>query len=134
MAELDLRALSAPLNQLKDDLKKAYQKLDKQWAQITNCLCESPIPTSVGYHYGTSPDDDELYYLQWRKLAGKWRICKTRYALTADEYGEPTHEEIDVVPIEEWSGSDRLDMLKHVPGLFDEAARTTKQFISEALS
>ena len=131
MVNLDLRKLSAPIEALRPQLDEAYDRLDLKWAEIVNCLKSLPIPTSVSYTYSEDPG---MHYesLCWQKWNGKFRICHKSHLYHGGQ--NPHHEsdfDVTTTPYEEWSGQRRIDMLEHVPGLFETAAKKTKEFIQK---
>ncbi|WP_428305001.1 hypothetical protein [Lacipirellula sp.] len=127
MSELDLEALAAPIEALRKDVKAAYTRLDAKWEAIAERLRKLPIPCTVSYKISENDNCDQSYRLDFRKHAGKKRICTGIY------YFNPNtgDEEVDVTPYEEWSGEQRVELLRHVPALFEEAAKAVKEFIQK---
>lgn len=129
MADLDLRKLSAPVEALRPKMDAAYKLLDEQWKAIAAQLSELPIPCPVTYFYWHDEDDPSSYAgIAWKKINGSRRICSITDNEETDRNGEPFCSEA-VTPYEEWSAEFRLEMLKHVPGLFKAAAKQTEEFI-----
>ena len=131
MVDIDLRKLSAPVEALRPALSDAYKRLDAQWAEIEKCLKALPIPCSVSFTY----DEDEWhpensYCLVWKKWNGKKRICTESHIFAP---GSNPYSDYDVTttPYDEWSGPQRINMLAHVPGLFQAAEKQTKEFIEQ---
>lgn len=131
MADLDLRTLSAPLEALRSKVDAAYRLLDEKWKAIAAQLSELPIPCSVSYTYSECEYDPTQYHtLEWRKLKGGKRICSVYNCTDMGRDGKP--EEIEnVTPFEEWSAEHKLEMLKHVPGLFNAAVKQTEAFVNK---
>jgi hypothetical protein len=129
MVNLDLRKLSAPIEALRPELSAAYKRLDSKWNEIAECLKALKIPSTVSYTFSTDEYGLDSYRLVWRKWSGTRRIC-----IEAHQCGFPPDPEADcevtVTPYEEWSGEQRIDMLDHVPGLFEAAAKVTEEFIA----
>lgn len=131
MVDFDLGALSAPIEALRSDVNEAYKRLDERWNEVSSALKKLPIPCPVS----TVVDQDESggfwsECLEWRKWKGSWRLCFVSY-----DFDNSRGEEIrEVVPYEEWSAEHRLNLLKHVPSLFNDAVKQTKEFISRAKS
>jgi hypothetical protein len=130
MADLDLCALSAPLEALRADVMAAYQRLDAKWQAVSQRLFSLPIPCNVSLVLRQDPECPiNCECLEFRKYRGKKRICLTTYEFEDTPYGP---DEIEtVVPFEEWSGEQRVRMLERVPELFSEATKRTAQFISD---
>ncbi len=129
MVDLDLRKLSAPIEELRPKLDAAYKRLDAQWGEIEACLKKLPIPCDVSYAYSEDPwQPEDCNCLEWKKWNGKKRICIVAYHINpqSSDYDETT------TPYDEWSGEQRIEMLEHVPGLFDAVAKQTKEFIDRA--
>ena len=128
MADLDLRTLSAPLEALRSKVDAAYKLLDEQWKAIAAQLSELPIPCSVSYTYWEDEHNPMRYStLDWRKMKGGKRLCTVYHYLEQGYEGDEEAE--DVTSYEEWSAELRLEMLKHVPGLFDAAVKQTEAFV-----
>lgn len=123
MVDLNLRELSAPIEALRPKVDAAYKLLDEQWKAIAAQLSELPIPCSIIHSYATNDDGSECYTLEWRKWKGSKRLC------TAVNFFNGQDELEDVTPFEEWGAEHKLEMLKHVPGLFKDAAVQTERFI-----
>ena len=131
MVKLDLRKLSAPVEALRPQLDDAYKRLDSKWAEIVACLKSLPIPTSISYTY-LSDEGMDYQCLCWKKWNGKNRICHEAHLFHGGQ--NPLHDsdfDVTTTPYEEWSGQRRIDMLNHVPGLFEAAADQTKEFIQK---
>jgi hypothetical protein len=130
MAKLDLRALSAPLEALQKDVKAAYSRLDTKWEEITTQLKKLSIPGAVSYVYSQDEDGDSeaLEFMKWK---GEKRICLASYTYRPNEHGDADFVRFGVTPIEEWSSKQRIEMLEHVPELFAEAVKVTKEFIKK---
>jgi hypothetical protein len=131
MVDIDLRKLSAPVEALRTELDDAYKRLDAKWAEIETVLKKLPIPCSVSFNYSDdewNPEDADC--LVWKKWNKKKRICIVyhRFNPGSNPYSD---YETTTVPYDEWSGQQRIDMLEHVPGLFEEAAKETKEFIEK---
>lgn len=131
MADFDLRALSAPIEALRRDVKAAYARLDERWDEIADEMKKLAIPCTVGYTFDANPYSDEYRRLEWRKLQGKKRFCITNYEPATNDQGD-FYETQDVKPYEEWSAEQRLIMLSHIPELFETAPKQIKQFIDKA--
>lgn len=130
MVKLDLRALSAPLENLRPEVASAYKRLDAQWEAITATLKKLPIPCDIGCVLYEAPEDHGCYsQLEWRKCQGKKKVCIVWHSRGNGPYGYEETEE--VTPYEEWSGGQRIEMLQHVPNLFVAAAKQTKEFIAK---
>jgi hypothetical protein len=129
MADFDLRSLSAPVEALRDDLVAAYQRLDAKWENIAKCLKALPIPCTVSFSYSFDEyhpaDSDDLV---WKKWNGKKRICIESCRFNPGGHSDSDYE-VTTVPYEEWSGPQRIEMLEHVPKLFEVAEKQTKAFI-----
>lgn len=131
MVSPDLRKLSAQLEAMRSDVDGAYKALDKKWQAVTDELKTLPIPCSVSFVIDRDPQDQEFYTtLEWRKWKGGKRICYVTHYLEMTPIGPEAAE--DITPYEEWGAELRLDMLKHVPALFEAAVRQTKAFIARA--
>lgn len=127
MSDLDLGALGAPIEALRDDVKAAYERVDAKWEAIIERLKSLPIPCAVSYCLWESDSCMESRCLEYRKYSGKKRICLTYYSIHSQS------EECDITPYDEWSGEQRVDMLKHVPNLFERATAQTKEFIAKTM-
>jgi hypothetical protein len=127
MSDLDLGALSAPIEALRDEVKAAYARLDAKWEAIAEQLRKLPIPGTVSATIWGDDSRYEFYCLDFRKHKGKKRICTAMYSFNS----QTGDEEIDVTPYEEWSGEQRVELLTHVPKLFAEAEKKTKEFIEK---
>ncbi len=131
MVELDLRKLSGPVEALRPALTEAYKRLDVQWAEVEKCLKTLPIPCSISYTYDVDEMGPENFScLVWQKWNGKKRICieVNIFAPNSNPYSD---YDITTTPYDEWSGQQRIDMLEHVPGLFEAAEKQTKEFIEK---
>jgi hypothetical protein len=130
MSDLDLRKLSAPIEALRADVKAAYERLDAKWSAITEQLRKLPIPFTVSHTLGQPPSNPEdRWCIEFRKYNGSKRICFTIYYGSNGPYG--WEEECDVTPYDEWSGEQRVEMLKYVPDLFEAAEKQVKEFIEQ---
>ena len=128
MAKLDLRALAAPLEALRPEVKAAYERLDTKWDEITKLLRKLPIPSDVSYVFDMDPEcPPDRVALEFRKHKGERRICIASYTYFASQHGEG--ESCGVTPFEEWSGEQRIKMLEYIPGLFAEAEKAIKAFL-----
>jgi len=128
MADLDLRRLSAPLEELRSEVDEAYKRLDGKWKAVAEYLNSVPIPCTVSFIIKQDPyDPTEVICLEWRKWKGSKRVCIASYFLDCDV--DVPQEAESVIPFDEWSGEQRVDMLKHVPALFQAAVKQTKAFI-----
>lgn len=129
MDALDLRELSAPLENLRSDVEAAYKRLDEQWDKVSKELAKLPIPVDVDFTYYCESHGNHWVNLSWRKWKGKKRIC----IVSHHEGNGPDGYEIEeiVTPYEEWGGELRISMLQHVPKLFDAAIEQTKAFIAK---
>ena len=126
MVDLDLKALSAPLEALRHEVDAAYKYLDERWEEVTEQLKKLPIPCAVSYTWDSDDYDPEQFMtLDWRKWKGSKRVCIVSH--TYDRYHDVAGEE--VTPYDEWSAEQRAAMLKHVPGLFESAVKQTKAFV-----
>ena len=129
MVDLNLRKLSAPIEALRSDVDAAYKRLDSQWKAIAKQLSKLPIPCTVGHTFDQNAYGPECTALEWRKWKGSKRICIVSYFVENTPDGpEDTWQ---VTPYEEWSGEQRLAMLRHVPALFEAAEKQTKKFVSQ---
>jgi hypothetical protein len=127
MADIDLQALAAPIESLKNDLLRAYSELDQKWEAVANTLRSLVIPGDVAFMYWDSHDGSEQHAcLEWRKWKGSRKLCVVHYTSYCDDDG-------NVVPYEEWSGYQRLHLLQYVPKLFQRAEEATKQFIAKVV-
>jgi len=130
MVDFDLRKLSAPIEALRSDVDAAYKRLDERWDAVAKALKALPIPCDVGYTF-----DEDVYHpenhvrLEWRKWKGKKRLCIVSCYVEMTPFG-PEDAEI-VTPYEEWGGEQRIDLLEHVPKLFEAAAEQTKAFVAK---
>ena len=125
MADFDLKALAAPIESLKSDLLSAYSELDKSWEAVANSLRSLAIPGDIAFMYWHCDGGTEQNAcLEWRKWKGSRRLCVVHYSCYSDEDG-------NVVPYEEWSGHQRLNLLQYVPKLFLRAEEVTKDFIAK---
>lgn len=130
MVELNLRELSAPIEALRPEVSEAYKRLDAKWAQIAECLNELPIPCPISYTYDECDWDPENFAcLSWKKWNGKRRVCKEVHFF--DPNRPHSNYEITTTPYDEWSGEQRAELLKHVPGLFKAAEAQIKKFIEQ---
>lgn len=130
MVNLDLRKLSAPVEALRPNLAEAYKRLDAQWDEIDDCLNSLPIPCTVSYAH--SPDEwhpEDFMCLVWKKWNGKKRICIEVHIF--DPNNQYSEYSVTTTPYDEWSGEQRIEMLQHVPGLFEAAEKQTKKFIDK---
>ena len=129
MVDFDLRELSAPLEALRPEVAAAYKRLDAKWDEIAAQIGKLPIPCTVGYTFSRSPRfPDQSDRLEWRKWRGKRRFCITSSSWDDDPQDGPVECE-DVTPYEEWSAEQRVQMLPHVPSLFENAVEQVKNFI-----
>lgn len=126
MAELDLRALSAPLQILLQDVVDAYGRLDAKWTAVTEALDKFPIPGVPSCMIWNSPEHDDYSCLEYKKVNGKKRVCITQYRDAGTDI-----ERVSTTPYEEWSVEQRMSMLDHVPGLFESAQALMKKFIAQ---
>ena len=132
MTDLDLRSLSAPLEAMRGKVDAAYKLLDQQWKAIAAQLSELPIPCSVSHTYSECDHDPTQYQtLDWRKMKGGKRICSVYHRLDFNSRNGEEEEYEDVTPYEEWSAETKLELLKHVPGLFKAAAKQTEAFVNK---
>ncbi|MCG6155535.1 hypothetical protein [Rubinisphaera margarita] len=130
MANLDLRTLSAPLEALRPDVEAAYQRLDRQWESIAEHLKGLPIPCSIEFVFDYNEFMPERYSaLEWRKINGSKRFCIVNYDEDRSNYEQTSI--CSIRPFEEWSAEERVNMLQHIPGLFEAATRQTKEFIEK---
>ena len=131
MVKLDLRKLSAPVEALRPSLSEAYQQLDAQWEEIAKCLSALPIPCEVFRTFNEDEFNPENFCsLVWKKWNGKKRICIEVHIF--DPNANPFSDyDVTTTPYDEWSGQQRVDMLQHVPGLFEAAEKQTKAFIDK---
>ncbi len=129
MVNFDLRELSAPLEALRPDVDAAYKRLDDKWNALADQLRKLPIPCNVEYTFDEDPcHPDNCLRLEWRKWRGKKRICIVSCYTEVTPNG---YEEAETVtPYDEWSGEQRVNMLQHVPKLFEAAVEQTKTFIA----
>ena len=135
MVNIDLRKLSAPIEALHPALGDAYKRLDSKWEEIAETLKSLAIPTEVSYTYSTDdyhPEDSSC--LVWKKWNGKKRICLEFHSFNPNNGNPYSDYEVRTTPYEEWSGPQRIDMLEHVPGLFDAAVKATQEFINKSQS
>lgn len=133
MVSLDLRKLAAPVEALRPALDEAYQRLDAQWEEIAKCLKALPIPCTISFSFSSDEFHPENFdCLVWKKWSGKKRICIESHQYSPNN--PYTDYEVTTTPYEEWSGQQRIDMLEHVPGLFDAAAKQTEEFIQKTKS
>jgi len=129
MVNFDLRELSAPLEALRPEVEAAYKQLDEKWDAVAAALRKLPIPCDVGYTFAVDPySGQDSLGLEWRKWKGKKRICVVSCYLADTPFGPEEAE--TVTPYDEWGGEQRVNMLKHVPKLFEAAAKQTKAFIA----
>jgi len=132
MADLDLRKLSAPLEAMRENVRSAYKLLDTQWKAIAAQLSELPIPCDVAHTYSVCDHDPSQYQtLEWRKMKGGKRICSVYHRLDFNSNNGEEEEFEDVTPFEEWSAETKLELLEHVPGLFEAAAKKTAAFVNK---
>ena len=130
MVDFDLGELSAPLEALRPEVKAAYKRLDSRWQAITNQLRQLSLPCSICYQISSRDDGGpEGVYLEYRKWKGIKRICIVSCWFEHSHYGMEMAE--DVTPYEEWSGEQRVDMLRHVPDLFRVAVEQVKRFVEQ---
>lgn len=128
MVDFDLSELSAPIEALRADVDAAYKRLDAKWDAVSKALKKLPIPCDVGYTFDEDPyHHPDCLRLEWRKWKGKKRLCIVSCYMQMTPDGPEEAE--SVTPYEEWGGEQRIDMLKHVPKLFEAAAKQTKAFI-----
>ena len=129
MVDFDLRELSAPLEALQPEVKAAYKRLDDKWDAVAAALRKLPIPCDVGYTFDEDPyGAPDCLSLEWRKWKGKKRICIVLHYL--EQTPEGLEEAERVTPYDEWGGEQRVNMLQHVPKLFEAVAKQTKAFIA----
>lgn len=129
MVEYDLRALSAPIEQLRTDVDAAYKRLDERWMEVAEALKTLPIPCDVAWTVSMNGYEPRHYHgLAWKKWNGKRRICRIVGFLEPMPDGTEEGNET-ITPYEEWSAEERVEMLKFVPNLFRQAERRTKAFI-----
>ncbi len=129
MVNFDLRELSAPLEALRTEVDAAYERLDEKWNAVVGQLRKLSIPCNVGYIFAENPYHAPDYVrLEWRKWKGKKRICIVSHHLVDTPDGPEEGE--TVTPYDEWGGEQRVDMLQHVPKLFEAAVKQTKAFIA----
>lgn len=130
MADFDLRALSAPLDELRPQIDAAYKRLESKWDAILSELRRLAIPCTISYTYFEDPEcPEDCFSLEFRKWKGSKRICLTQCQYVQNHYGGEI-EEI-VTPYEEWSGEQKLAMLQHVPDLFEVAVKQVNNFINK---
>lgn len=131
MADFDLRELSAPLEALRPEVDAAFKRLDAKWEYLARHFKKLPLPCTVFYAF-SHPwyDPPESICLEWRKWSGKKRFCVTRSGWEQDPYGELIETE-KVTPYEEWSAEQRIEMLRHIPKLFEHAEKQIKEFIDK---
>jgi hypothetical protein len=67
--------------------------------------------------------------LEFRKWKGSKRLCITAYSSGNGPNG--WEENYNVTPFEEWSGEQRVQMLRHVPDLFGNAVNQIKRFVEQ---
>lgn len=133
MVDFDLRELSAPIEALEAEILVAYVRLDKRWSDVVSALKKLPMP--CGYWHAFSEDvtdPNTNTCLEWRKWNGSKRLCIVEHWLESTPYGPEGREE--VIPYEEWSGEQRIEMLEHIPELFKAAERQIKEFIDKTKS
>lgn len=132
MSVEDMRKLSAQIEAMRPALDEAYKRLDARWSEVVETLKSLPIPTDVSFTYHEPPNSGDSSCLVWHKFGGKRRIC-IEHNIFNPNNGDPESDwEVITVPYEEWSGSQRIEMLKHVPGLFKAALDATRKFIDKA--
>ena len=120
-AHLDLDELSAPIKDMGLDVKSAYQKLDSEGERITASRRGLSIPLPVSHKLNLLSVSNQ--FLEFRKWKGSKRVCLS--------YCDPhdSSAQLETYPLDEWSAEERLEMLKHVPGLFSEAEKATRKFV-----
>lgn len=128
MTELDLEALSAPVESMRSEVAAAYDQLNKQWDEVATALKKLSLPLDVAcmYWHDSIYGTERNACLEWRRWKGTRRLCVVEYS----ELSELA--EIDVTPYEEWSGEQRLTLLQHVPELFERAAEITRDFVDRS--
>ncbi len=127
MADFDLRKLSAPIEALRPELEAAYKRLDAKWKAVIDQLQKLLIPCDVSYTYSENDGGPECCAIEWRKWNGLKRICDVYFY---EEMGAEGPEGAErVTPFEEWGAEQRIQMLEHIPGLFESAAVQTKAFL-----
>lgn len=130
MVKIDLRALSAPFDEMRPEIQAAYEKLDKQWDAIIKQLKKLPIPCKVSCSFNTYPwGMDDRDCLEFGKRDGSKRLWIASYR-TIDTPEGPD-ESCDKTFYEEWSAEQRLHLLDYVPLLFEAAAKQTKEFVNK---
>ena len=130
MVNFDLRELSAPVEALRSDVDAAYKRLDSKWDAVAKALKKLPLPCDVGYTFDEDPyHAPDCIRLEWRKCNGKKRLCIVSCYMQMTPDGPEW--DANVTPYEEWGGEQRINMLKHVPKLFEAAAKQTKAFIAK---
>ena len=135
MVDLNLKDLSAPIELLRSDVSAAYKRLDKQWAEIAAQLKSLPIPCKIGtcvHNHPRSPESS--INLEWRKWRGKFRFCYTYHDHEHDEYLDEYVATENVTPYDEWGAERKVEMLEHVPALFENAAKQITDFIERTNS
>ena len=129
MVKIDLRKLSAPIKKLAPDVDAAYTRLDATWEEISKHIAKLKIPCTVGYPFDDDGRGHSSTSLEWRKWRGKKRFCITYWCCGQTEVGYEEHE--DVTPYEEWSAEQRVDMLRYVEHLFENAPKQIQRFIDK---
>ena len=141
----DLDELAAPLERLRPEVEQAYASLETDWAAITERLRTLPIPQRVVVElppWGQNVDRT----LEWRKHSGSWRFClvHTRPPKPGRPNGQGKRSprpngqpnvaqpHVEVRPLEQWTGQERMNTLQYVPALFEQAEKQTRAFIRKA--
>ena len=130
MVDHDLRKLSARIEALRPDVDEAYKRIDAKWAKLAAHFKKLPIPCTVGYAFHHCPYSEDIKSLDWRKFNGKWRFCITLHFQDVHP-NEGPYWDVKVTPFEEWSAENRIEMLRHIPKLFESAEKEIKEFIDK---
>lgn len=127
----DLDALGAPIEAMRKEVQAAYKRLEEYWGAVMAKLAALPIPCDVGFCTREDPENPMFSTrLEWCKHKGKKRLCIVHYGLEQTHFGD--HEETrEAIPIEEWSGEERVVMKQFVPALFNAAIGQVKDFIEK---
>jgi len=132
MVNPNLKDLSAPIEALRSDVSEAYKRLDDQWAAIAAQLKSLPIPCKISACVHNHPRSPERSVdLEWRKWRGKFRFCYTYNDYEYDQYLDEHVATEDVTPFDEWGAERKVEMLKHIPALFENAARQISEFVEK---
>ena len=126
----DLDALAAPIEALRPELDTAYDALDAEWREVHAKLRSLPIPCPIVMPINNWTEDSKTT-LEWRKQNNGWRFCiVNKKPLPKPHRGKS--QAVTVKPFEQWTGHNRLNLLRRMPEFFECVREQTQQFINRA--